>query len=387
MAVTLGLTYFLRDLAPGLRGQRVGLATHPAAVAPDWTHCLDALLGADVRVTALFAPEHGLAGSVADGAAVAHGVHARTGLPVFSLYGETKEPTPEMLAAVDVLVFDMQDIGARFYTFLSTLFYVLRGAGRAGTPVIVLDRPNPLNGVAVEGPPVTPGFESFVGIVPIPVRHGLTLGELARYMNGEYALEADLTIAPLTGWRRELWLDETGLPWVPTSPAMPHLSTATVYPGTCLLEGTNVSEGRGTALPFEVCGAPWMDGETLAAQLNALALPGVVFRPTQFMPSASKYAGEVCEGVQVHVLERHLLRPVALGVWLLATLRRLYPEFFGWIMPSWEGHLPHIDLLTGSDQLRHCLDAGQPVPDLLAAWDAEAGRATPSLRRYALYPA
>ncbi|HNT77112.1 MAG TPA: DUF1343 domain-containing protein [Anaerolineae bacterium] len=386
MGVKLGLEYFLRELAPGLRGRRVGLATHPGAVTPDLTHCLDALLSAGVRVTALFAPEHGLAGSVADGATVAHGVHARTGLPIFSLYGATKEPTPAMLADVDVLVFDMQDIGARFYTFISTLFYVLRGAARARTPVIVLDRPNPINGVDVEGPLVTPGFESFVGIVPIPIRHGLTLGELARYINGEQALEADLTIAPLAGWRRGLWLDETGLPWIPTSPAMPRLSTATVYPGMCLLEGTNVSEGRGTALPFEVCGAPWIDGETLAAELNARALPGVRFRPTQFVPSASKYAGEVCAGVQGHVLDRRLLRPVALGVWLLATLRRLYPESFNWITPSWEGSLPHIDLLTGCDRLRNCLDAGENVPDLLTAWRADSLQAMPTLRRYDIYP-
>jgi len=387
MCVQTGLEVLLSERLDLLRGKRVGLITHPAAVLPDLAHNLDALLHAGASVTALFAPEHGLAGSVADGTMVDHTVHARTGLPVFSLYGETKEPTQAMLVDVDVLVFDMQDVGARFYTFISTLFYVLRGAVQAQIPVIVLDRPNPITGVAVEGPLLSSGFESFVGVIPIPIRHGMTIGELARYINGEFAPGADLTVVPMMGWRRGMWFDETGLPWVPTSPAMPRLSTATLYPGTCLLEGTNVSEGRGTALPFEVCGTPWIDGEDLAAQLNALALPGARFRPTQFIPTASKYAGEVCEGVQIHVLARDLLRPVAMGVWMLATLKRLYPEHFAWQIPSWEGHLPHIDLLTGSDQVRRCLDAGQDIAALLAAWTTELLHVAPALRHYDIYPA
>jgi uncharacterized protein YbbC (DUF1343 family) len=247
MSIQTGLDVLLNEQLGMLQGRRIGLVTHPAAVLPDLTHSLDALLRAGVQVTALFAPEHGLAGSVADGAVVDHTVHTRTGLPVFSLYGETKTPTLDMLSDVDVLLFDMQDVGARFYTFISTLFYVLKGAAQTQTPVIVLDRPNPINGAVVEGPLLSPGFESFVGIVSMPVRHGMTVGELACYMNGEFALGADLTVVPMAGWQREMWFDETHLPWIPTSPAMPHISTATVYPGMCLLEGTNVSEERGTA--------------------------------------------------------------------------------------------------------------------------------------------
>ncbi|MGQ9768886.1 MAG: exo-beta-N-acetylmuramidase NamZ family protein, partial [Anaerolineae bacterium] len=283
MKVRTGLEV-LCDRRDPLAGGRSGLITHPAAVLPDLTSSVDALLEAGVRLTALFGMEHGFASSAADGVAVGHGRDARTGLPVFSLYGATREPTAEMLAGVDVLLFDVQDVGVRFYTFISTLYYILRSARQHGVSVIVLDRPNPLNGLAIEGPSVAPGYGSFVGIAPIPIRHGMTIGELARYLNAEHHLGAELTVVEMQGWRRAMWFDETGLPWVPTSPAMPHLSTAIVYPGTCFIEGTNLSEGRGTALPFEVVGAPWLDGHALAHALNQLALPGVRFRPTQFEP-------------------------------------------------------------------------------------------------------
>ncbi len=267
--IDTGLSILLTKRLDLLAGKRVGLISHPAAILPDFTSSLDALRQAGVNLTALFGMEHGFAGSAADGAAIGHAVDARTGLPVFSLYGATKEPTAEMLGRVDVLVYDVQDVGVRFYTFESTLFYALAASGKHGVPLIVLDRPNPINGVAVEGPGIAPGYESFVGIAPIPVRHGLTVGELARYFNAEHALRADLTVIPMAGWRRAMWFDETGLPWVTTSPAIPHLSTATVYPGTCFIEGTNVSEGRGTALPFEQLGAPWMDAYAAAEALNA----------------------------------------------------------------------------------------------------------------------
>ncbi len=384
MSIT-GLERLISNGAVPLRGRRVGLATHPAAVTADLTDSVTALLRCGVALTALFAPEHGFTGAVADGLHVQDAIHGRTRLPIYSLYGATQEPTPAMLADVDILVFDMQDVGARFYTFISTLFYMLKGAAKAHTPMMVLDRPNPLNGATREGPVLAPGFESFVGVLPIPLRYGLTMGELAHYMNQTQGINAELTVIPMTGWRREMWFDATGLTWVPTSPAMPHLSTASVYPGMCFLEGTNVSEGRGTALPFEVCGAPWMNGEALAAHLNALALPGVRFRPTQFVPAASKFAGEVCGGVQVHVMDRATFRPVTVGLHVLAALKALYPADFAWLPQSWEGAHPHIDLLAGTDRVRLAVDAGVNVAELVEEWADTVADFEKVSRHYWLY--
>lgn len=366
--VETGLARLVNEGAALLRGRRAGLITHPAAVLPDLSSSLDALLGLGVRVTALFGPEHGFDGSVADGAAVADARHRRTGLPVFSLYGANREPTAEMLAEVDVLVFDVQDVGARFYTFISTLYHVLAAAGRQGRAVVVLDRPNPINGLAVEGPLVAAGLESFVSIAPIPIRHGMTVGELARYLNAEYRLGVDLTVVEMRGWRRAMWFDATGLPWVPLSPGMPQLVTATVYPGMCFVEGTNLSEGRGTASPFEVVGAPWLDGYALAQALNRLALPGVRFRPTYFVPSASKHAGLTCRGVQVHVTDRRIFCPVETGLHVVAACRAQAPERFQFLASSWEGRPPHFDLLTGDAALREGLAAGAPVVELISGW-------------------
>lgn len=257
--VKTGLDILVHEQAFLLAKQQVGLVSMPAAVLPDLTPSLDALHSAGINVTALFGPEHGFGGAALDGAHVDHTIDQRSGLPVYSLYGATNEPTAEMLDKVEVLVFDMQDVGARFYTYLSTLFYVLRSAGKMDKPVFVLDRPNPITGSRVEGGPLAPGFESFVGIINIPMRHGMTLGELANYMNAEYTLQADLHVIEMRGWQREMWFDETALPWVPTSPAMPHLSTTILYPGMCLLEGTNLSLGRGTVLPLKcVARRGWM---------------------------------------------------------------------------------------------------------------------------------
>jgi uncharacterized protein YbbC (DUF1343 family) len=380
-----GLDLLISTQLDLVRGKRVGLVTHPAAVLPDLTSAVDALLDADVRLTALFGPEHGFDGSAADGAAIGDTVHLRIGLPVLSLYGPTREPTPAMLADVDVLVFDMQDVGARFYTFISTLFYVLRGAARAGKPVVVLDRPNPINGARVEGPLVEPGLESFVGIAPIPIRHGLTTGELALYLNAEHHLGADLTVVELQGWRREMWFDQTGLPWAPTSPGIPQLSTATVYPGMCFVEGTNLSEGRGTALPFEIVGAPWLDGYELAQSLNRLELPGVRFRPLTFIPSAGKHAGQKCSGAQVHVIDREALRPVTTGLHVLAACRAQAPDKFEFLPSSWEGRPPHFDLLTGVAAVRPGLVDGAPVAEITASWPEIEARFAEKRKPYLLY--
>ncbi len=380
-----GLAVLLKDRLDLLAGRRVGLVSHPAAVLPDLTAAADALSAAGARLAALFGMEHGFAGSAADGAGLGDARDAHTGLPVFSLYGATREPTADMLADLDLLVYDVQDVGVRFYTFISTLYHVLAAAGRQGRPVVVLDRPNPINGLAVEGPSIAPGFESFVGITPMPIRHGMTVGELARYFNAGHGLAADLTVVAMPGWQRDMWFDETGLPWVPLSPGMPHLSTATLYPGMCLLEGVNVSEGRGTPLPFEVVGAPWLDGYALAQALNRLALPGVRFRPTHFVPSASKHAGLTCQGVQVHVTDRRAFRPVETGLHVVAACRTLAPERFEFLASSWEGRPPHFDLLTGDAAIREGLAAGASVADLVSGWPAIAAAFEQARRPHLLY--
>lgn len=368
-----------------LKGQRIGLVTHPGAVLPNMVHAVDALLGAGLELTAIFGPEHGLDGSHADGKPVSHAVDARTGLPVYSLYGPGAEPAPPMLQNVDVLVFDLQDVGARFYTFISTLYYVLRGAGKAGKPVLVLDRPNPINGNEIEGPPIEPGFESFVGVVALPIRHGLTTAELARYLNAEHHLGAKLTVVELEGWKREMWWDQTGLPWVPLSPAMPQFATACVYPGMCLVEGTSLSEGRGTSLPFEIAGAPWLDGYALARTLRQPNLPGVLFRPAHFIPAASKHAGVVCHGVQLHVANRSLFRPVRMALHVLGAARDQDRDRFRVREPSVEGRPCALDLLTGSTLVRDGLEQGWHAEEITAGWGDYEAEFAVKRRPYLLY--
>jgi uncharacterized protein YbbC (DUF1343 family) len=386
MTVRVGLERLLEG-GVSLRGRRVGLVTHAAAVHADLSDAVGALLQAGVPLVALFSPEHGLYGAAADGAAVADITEPRSGLPVYSLYGSEKAPSDDALAQVDLLVFDMQDVGARFYTYISTLYYVLVSAARVGVPVTVLDRPNPITGTITEGPTLEPEFSSFVGIAPIPLRYGLTIGELARFFAAHFELDIELTVVPMADWRRELWFDETGLPWVPTSPAIPHLSTAILYPGLCLLEGTNLTEGRGTPLPFEICGAPWLDGHALAARLNALALPGVRFRPLHFVPAnGSRYGGQLCGGVQVHVLDRAQCRPLTVGLHLIAAVKTLCPAEFGWRETSWEGKHPHFDLLMGTDRARDMLDGAEDIDALIEEWSTGLTQFGEVARAFWLYP-
>jgi uncharacterized protein YbbC (DUF1343 family) len=375
--VRSGLDLWTNDPSDELRALRLGLVSHPAAVLPDLTGAVDALRAAGYHLTALFGPEHGFSGSAADGAVVNDALDARTGLPIYSLYGAQKEPSEQALEQVDALVFDMQDVGARFYTYLSTLFHVLRVAGRTGKAVYVLDRPNPVTGTILEGGAVEPGCESFVGVVNIPIRHGMTLGELALYLNAEYALGAEVCVVKMQNWRRAMWFDETGLPWVPTSPAMPHALTATLYPGMCLLEGTNFSLGRGTATPFELCGAPNLDGYGLAAHMNALQLPGVRFRPLLFMPTASNYARQECRGVQVHVTDRQVFRPVAMSLALIAVLREMSPRHFRWNA--------HFERLVGGSGARASLEAEQPVSVITDSWSGFLSDFIQKREQYLLY--
>jgi len=366
--IKTGLEILLEKEVHSLHGKRIGLVTHPAAVLKDMTSCRDALLAAGVKLTALFAPEHGMSGAVADGAPVAHEKDPISGLPVYSLYGKALEPAADVLRDIDLMVFDMQDVGVRFYTFLSTLYHVMRACGNAGRPLIVLDRPNPIGGESVEGPLVAPGYESFIGVLPVPIRHGMTLGEMACYINHTRQMDVDLRVIPMQGWERSMWFDQTGLPWVPTSPAMAHFETTIPYPGTCFIEGTNLSEGRGTCLPFEILGAPWLDGNRLAQSLHSLKLPGVFFRPLYFEPCDGKYAHQMCQGVQLHVVDRQAFRPVEAGLHVLAACLRLTPERFEFLPSSWEGSQPHLDLLAGSADVRQGLETGAAIVDIVATW-------------------
>ncbi|MGH2478541.1 MAG: exo-beta-N-acetylmuramidase NamZ family protein [Ktedonobacteraceae bacterium] len=365
--IQTGLEVFLQEGLPQLQGQRVGLVTNYSGVDKRLRTSAD-LLATDERVhlCALFGPEHGIRGDAQAGIEVGSSVDQRTGLPVHSLYGQTHRPTAEMLQGLDTLIYDIQDVGARYYTDLATLAYAQEAAAEAGLTFVVLDRPNPISGTQSEGNILDPAFSSLVGIHPLPTRHGLTVGELARLFAAERHCPPPLVI-PMRGWQRSLWFDETDLPWIYPSPNLPTLDSITLYPGTCLLEGTNISEGRGTTRPFELVGAPWLDPFALRAELEQLNLPGVAFRPAYFTPTFSKHAQILCKGVQMHITDRQSLRPVELGLHLLATLRRLQPDSFTWITGSNNRYF--VDRLFGSDQLRHALDSDTDVTDWSAAWN------------------
>lgn len=369
--VQSGLEVLLADGGALLEGKRIGLVTNPTGVDGRLRSAVDLLRSSGrMRLVALFAPEHGIWGEAQAGAQIADAVDLRSGLPVRSLYGATRKPTPAALSELDVIVFDIQDVGARFATYISTLALVLEAAADAEVAAVVLDRPNPLNGVDVEGGSLAEGFASFVGMHAVPIRHGLTMGELARL----FALERGLprpTIVPMEGWRRELWFDETGLPWVQPSPNLPTLDAVTLYPGTCLVEGTSVSEGRGTTRPFELIGAPWIDPFALAESLGQRGIPGVQFRPVYFTPTFSKHAGVSCGGVQVHVVDRLALRPVALGLHLLDALRAQNRGAFSWRQNT-DGRYV-IDLLYGSERLRRLMEEGLSGSDLAAACAEQVG--------------
>ncbi len=323
-----------------LRGARVGALLHPASVTSELEPVLSVLermSGETLELAALFGPQHGFAGVTQDNMIEWNGFrHPRLGIPVHSLYGELRKPSPEMLDGLDALFVDLADVGARYYTFIWTVFLCMEACEERGIPVIVCDRPNPLNGVTVEGPVLDPAYRSFVGLHPLPVRHGKTIGELARQFREEAFPGCVLEVLPMEGWERGMWYDDTGLPWVMPSPNMPTLDTATVYPGMCLLEGTNLSEGRGATRPFEIFGAPWIDGRDLTRKLNRLGLPGVRFREAGFEPTFQKHAGEVCHGAQIHVRDRDAYLPFRTGVEILDAIRRDYPEKFAWKQPPYE---------------------------------------------------
>ncbi len=373
--VQTGLDVIMADGAQRLRGRRVGLLVHPASVDRDLHHAVPLLhgaLGRDLR--ALFGPQHGLRGETQDNMIEWDGfTDPLTGLPTHSLYGEHRKPTPAMLHDLDVLVIDLQDVGARYYTFVWTLLLCLEACAEQGVAVMVLDRPNPLGG-ATEGNVLDPGYRSFVGLAPIPMRHGLSMGELAHWLRRQFHLDVELEVVAASGWKRSDWHDTTGLPWVLPSPNMPTLATATVYPGACLLEGTQLSEGRGTTRPFEILGAPWLDPESLMAAMGPHDLPGAVLRPLHFEPTFQKHAGRNCGGVQVHVTDREEFRPVLTYLALLTEIHRLWPDRFAWKEPPYEYEhekLP-IDILAGGPELRAVVEEGRDPRTVADRWRNEA---------------
>jgi uncharacterized protein YbbC (DUF1343 family) len=384
--VTPGSTVlFERDL---LRGRAIGLVCNPASVDASFRHVLDRAESAGVPVAALFGPQHGFRSDLQENMIESpHATDRRRQIPVYSLYSETREPTAEMLTGVEALVIDLQDVGTRIYTYIYTMANCLAAAARHGLPVVVCDRPNPIGGAAVEGPMLDAGFESFVGQYAIPMRHGMTIGELARLFNEHFAIGAKLEVVAMQGWRRDDLFDATGLPWVLPSPNLPTLESAAVYPGTVLFEGTNVSEGRGTTRPFELLGAPWVEPDSFAAALNARGLPGVHFRPALFEPTFHKHAGRSCGGCQVHVLNRETFQPVAAGVALIDAFRQADPAAFAWREPPYEYEdvMPPIDILYGSARLRESVDAGKPVSHLVDRWPDELGDFMGVRERFLLY--
>jgi uncharacterized protein YbbC (DUF1343 family) len=344
----------LAELWPAkLRGARVAALLHPASVSSGLEHASDILerhQGELFQIAAFLGPQHGFLGQTQDNMVEWKSYeHPRLRIPVHSLYGEHREPTPEMLRDIDVLLVDLQDVGARYYTFIWTLYLCMRACEKQGPHVIVLDRPNPINGLTIEGPVLDPGYKSFVGLHSLPVRHGRTIGELAGQFREEAFPGCQLSVFPMKNWERAMWFDQTGLPWVMPSPNMPTLDSAIVYPGMCLLEGTNISEGRGTTRPFEIFGAPFFDGSSLSRELNALRLPGVFFREHYFQPAFHKFAGELCGGAQLHVIDRDAFRPFATAVAMIKHVRRRYAAHFQWKEPPYEyewSHLP-IEALIG----------------------------------------
>lgn len=390
--VRVGAQVLLEDSLELVRGRRIGLITNHTGIvragSGEVRTTIDLLFEHPaVELVALFGPEHGIRGTAEAGERVDSSVDAATGLPVHSLYGGTREPSPEMLEGIDLLLFDIQDVGSRYYTYAYTLSYIMEAARDAGRPVVVLDRPNPIGGIRVEGPVLDPTLASFVGRYPLPVRHGLTLGELSRLFNEAHGIGCDLRIVPLRGWSREMRFAATGLPWVPPSPNMPCTTTAELYPGACLLEGTNLSEGRGTASPFELTGAPWLDGAELASCLRGQSPPGALFRAAGFRPEFGKHGGRSCSGVQVIVGDPDLFEPFATYLLLIREARRLAPEEFAWRSEPYEFESRRlaIDLLLGREELRPMLESGAPIEELKAAWEPGLRRFVEQRSRFLIY--
>lgn len=385
----LGLEVLLDDPRAIIGDARVGLICHPASVDHHYRHAADLFHAhPNIVLTTLFGPQHGIWGQTQDDMIEWEGfTDARTGLPVYSLYGEQRKPTPAMLADCDVLVVDLQDVGTRIYTFIYTMALAMEAARDAGKRIIVLDRPNPINGVQVDGNLLEPGHESFVGMYPLPTRHGMTIGELAAMFNTEFGIGCDLTVVPMDGWRRAMWYDDAGAPWVLPSPNMPTLDSATVFPGAVHIEGTTISEGRGTTRPFELIGAPHIDPHALAAALERDEMPGVIFRACFFEPTFQKHAREICGGVQLHITDRNRFPAVLAGIAVLRAMICQDPSMPIWKEPPYEyvhDRFP-FDVIAGTQTLREQLTEQVPLADIAADWEPGRAAFTEQRRPYLRY--
>jgi uncharacterized protein YbbC (DUF1343 family) len=370
-----------------LDGVRVGVVCNPASVDGRFRHIADQIAESRAALAAIFGPQHGFRSDLQENMIeTGHASDARRGVPVYSLYSETREPTAEMVRGVDALVIDLQDVGTRIYTYIYTMANCLKAARRHGIKVFVCDRPNPIGGAGVEGPMLVPDFESFVGLYPIPMRHGMTIGELAWLFNEHFGIGADLEVIAMEGWRRDMFHDEAGAPWVMPSPNIPTLDSAIVYPGTVLFEGTTVSEGRGTTRPFELVGSPPIAAERLAERLNQRKLPGVFFRPVVFEPTFHKHARQTCGGCQIHVLDRRTFRPVLTGVALVEAFRAEDPQF-AWRDPPYEYEVEKLpfDILAGSSELREQIDAGVSAEEIARSWEPSVAAFEKVRQEFLLY--
>jgi len=389
--VRVGADLLLEKYFHLIKGKRVGLVTNHSAVLSNGKHLVDVLFEQkDVTLVALFGPEHGVRGDAPAGKKIEHGRDEKTGVPVYSLYGAVRKPTEEMLKDVDVLIFDIQDVGTRFYTYSTTLILAMEAAAERHIPYLVLDRPNPIGGLRVEGPVREGALKSFVGWLPVPIAHGLTVGELATLANEHGwlggGLKADLTVVKMEGWKRGMWYDQTGLRWIKPSPNIVSVHTTVVYPGTCLMEGTNVSEGRGTERPFEYIGAPWIDGRKLAEELNSYRLKGIVFEPVRFVPKSipgvvenPKYKDVPCGGVYLNVTSRDSFESVKTGIYLLYSLQHLFPD-------SLVFRELQFDRLTGVKYVREMLKSGKKPEEIISRWQADIDQFLDFRKSAFLYP-
>ncbi len=364
-----------------LEGKRVGLITNPTGVNQELVSTID-ILNEKITLVKLFSPEHGVRGNVQAGDTVDFYQDEKTGLPVVSLYGKNKKLTEEMLRDIDVLAFDIQDVGSRLYTYLYTMSYGMQGCANFGKTFLVFDRPNPLGGLKVEGNLIAEGYTSFVGLHPIPYRYGLTIGEIAGLFAKEFHIDCDLKVIPMIGWKREMYYEDTGLTWIMPSPNMPTVDTAIVYNSTCIFEGTNISEGRGTTRPFELLGAPWLNADQLADRMNEKKLSGVRFRPAYFTPTFSKHANTMCRGVQLHITDRNSFHCVETALHLLEEIKRQSGEHFAYLPPYSSSGKPMIDYNTGGDFIRtHDFEAKK----VHQAWSVEAEEFAKHKIKYHLY--
>jgi uncharacterized protein YbbC (DUF1343 family) len=383
--VKTGLDILLDHRIPSLKGARVGFLCHQASVDAQLRHGIQRLRSKKVHLTTLFAPEHGLWGIAQDQIPVSS-VSEGT-LPVHSLYGDHRYPHADTLSEIDVLICDLQDVGSRYYTFIWTMALAMQACARFGKKFIVLDRPNPINGVTLEGPVLDPEYASFVGLYPVPVRHGMTIGEIALWVNHGLEIDADLEVIPMTGWKRSMAFEETGLPWVLPSPNMPTVDTAWIYPGGCLIEGTLLSEGRGTTRPFELIGAPYIEPDVLANSLNKDKLPGLLFRPCRIEPTFHKFQGQSCGAVQIHVTDRRKVKSFMAYLKLIQRVRELYPKDFGWRPPPYEYETEKLpfDILCGNDSIRKTMEYGGSLDSLEREWQGDLARFSRERKPFLLY--